>query len=220
MPPYTATLFDLDGTLTNPRLGITKSVRYALIRLGLEAPDLDALTKFIGPPLRDSFEQFYHLSRADAERAVAAYREYFEDVGIYENALLPGVAHLLRNLREADRLVILATSKPTIYSERILERFNVRSFFTHVVGSNLDGTMTDKAEIIAQILTLHAVPPATRCVMVGDREHDIIGARAHGMDSIGVTCGFGSDQELRSAGATYIAQSMTQVHNILLSDGG
>ncbi len=191
-----AVYFDLDGTLTDPKPGITNSIRYALERLGCEAPHDDALTWCIGPPLRESFVTL--VGETDADQAVAFYRERFAETGLYENALYPSVPDLL--VRLSDRPVFLATSKPRIFAQRILEHFGIARHFTQVFGSELDGRRTDKAELLAHALRETDIPPP-RSVMIGDREHDIRGAHANGMQGWGVLYGYGSQLELQKAGA-------------------
>lgn len=212
-------LLDLDGTLTDPQEGITRSIRYALARLGLPDRDPHSLRCFIGPPLLESMRERIGLCEADARRAVAAYREYFAERGLYENAVFPGIGELLGELAAAGRRLALATSKPAVYAERILEHFGLKHHFTVIAGSNLDGTRTAKPEVIAHALGLLgcAADPA-RVVMVGDREHDIFGARAHGLDCIGVSYGYGPEEELRAAGARWIAHSVEELRALLLGE--
>lgn len=200
-------LFDLDGTLTDPKIGITKSVAYALNSFGIQVSDLDELTKFIGPPLRDSFRKYYDFSDIEAEEAVAKYREYFSDKGIFENSLYDGIIEMLARLKVEGITMAIATSKPTVYAEKIAEHFGFREYFEAVIGSELDGTRSRKSEVISY--ALDAVDPDRKmsAVMIGDREHDIIGGRETGIDTIGVTWGYGSHIELEQAGATRIVDS-------------
>jgi phosphoglycolate phosphatase len=213
---YQLVLFDLDGTLTDPKPGITRSVAYALERMGIEVDDPDTLTPFIGPPLHQSFARYYGFDEAQARMAVALYREYFAETGLYENAVYPGIADLLERLHSRDRRLFVATSKPTIYARRILEHFELHGYFEQIVGSDLDLTRADKEQIIAEILATHEEAAREMAVMVGDREHDIIGARANQIDSIGVTYGYGSLAELRDAGATAIAASVDELAALLV----
>jgi phosphoglycolate phosphatase len=205
---YDLYLFDLDGTLTDPKIGITKSVRYALAGFGISVPSLDHLTKFIGPPLRDSFKIYYGFSDAEAEKAVSIYREYFSEYGIYENTVYPGVPEALDDLNEHSKTIILATSKPTVYAERILAHFGLNEYFTLVAGSELNGSRSLKSEVIKYALDIVDPQRTKSAVMIGDREHDIIGARKNGIDSVGVTYGYGSRQELEDAGATMIINAI------------
>ena len=200
---YQVILFDLDGTLTDPKVGITKSVQYALAKYNIQEPDLDKLIPFIGPPLAESFQEFYSLSPAQALTAVGYYREYFTQAGMYENAVYPGIKTMLAELIKAGRQLIIATSKPTVFSEQIVSHFDLAQYFTHIVGSNLDGSRIHKAEIIAYILT--ELPQISRenIVMVGDRKHDIIGAQQNGLASIAVSYGYATPAELEQAKPTF-----------------
>lgn len=197
-------LFDLDGTLTDPGAGITRSVQYALKKYGIEVDDLTGLYPFIGPPLKESFQKFFGFDQAEAREAVAAYREYFSERGIYENQLYQGVAEMLERLRSAGQTLLLATSKPTVYAEKILRHFKIDEYFQFISGSELDGSRTDKAEVIEQALEQSRVSDRTRAIMVGDREHDVIGAKKAGLAVIGVLYGYGDREELSRAGADFI----------------
>ena len=212
-------LFDLDGTLTDPKVGITKSVQHSLRSFGIDVPDCDELIKFIGPPLRDSYKLFYGFDDDGAEKAVAKYREYFAETGIFENTVYSGIDEMLSALRVQGKTLILATSKPAVYAVRILERFGLGEYFTFVSGSELDGRRSKKSEVIAYALENCHIPSVGRAVMVGDREHDITGARAHCMDSVGVTYGYGSAEELYAAGANFVTDSVAGLAAILYGGG-
>jgi phosphoglycolate phosphatase len=201
-------LFDLDGTLTDPRIGITRSVAFALARFGITVEDLDSLVPYIGPPLPESFMRFAGLSADDAWNAVLAYREYYTDTGIYENAMFPGVPAVLADLAARGWRLGVATSKPAVFAERILDHFGLRAAFEVVGGAELDGSRQDKAEVITHALALAGLDPSPDCVMIGDREHDIRGAKRTGLSSIGVTWGYGSTDELKSAGADVIVDEV------------
>lgn len=203
---YRTFLFDLDGTLTNPGLGITNSVMHALAKKGITVADRSELYRFIGPPLIESFEEFYGFSHADAVQALADYREYFSVKGLLENEVLPGAVKLLAALKGTGRKVVLATSKPELFARRILAHFDLLRFFDGVHGSTMDETRNKKADVIAWAL-VHT-PDLGRAVMVGDRHHDIEGARINGLDSIGVLCGYGDEAELRGAGATFVVPGL------------
>lgn len=214
-------LFDLDGTLTDPKIGITLSVQYALKHFGIEEPDLDKLEPFIGPPLRDSFIKFYGFTEEQAEEAVEKYRERFRDIGIFENKVYQGIPGLLKNLKAAGRKIAIASSKPTVFVERILKHFKLDRYFDVVVGSELDGSRGTKEEVVKEALDqLFAGKPVERAkvVMIGDRKFDIQGARAWFIPSIGVTYGYGSEAELKEAGADYVAGNVKQLEEILLGD--
>lgn len=213
---YRLILFDLDGTLTDPKPGITRAAQYALAQYDIPVADLDTLIPFIGPPLHHSFERYYGFDAEQTREAVGFYREYFAEIGLYENAVYPGIPRLLSQLQAAGRRLIVATSKPTVYAQRIVGHFQLAAYFTRIEGSNLDLTRTDKAQIIGAILGAYPDVARSEVVMVGDREHDIIGARAHDLDAIGVSYGYGSPAELRAAGATAIAGSVAELAALLL----
>lgn len=200
-------LFDLDGTLTDPMIGITSAVQYALKKFDIEVKYLKELTPFIGPPLRDSFMKFYGMNEEEAQKAIGYYREYFQPKGIYENKVYPGIKEMLVHLEEAGFDLALATTKPTVFAEEILRHFGLFEHFTLVVGSELDGRRSDKEEIITYIIR-RAQVANSEVIMVGDRNYDMIGAAACGVDSIGVLYGYGSEEELKEAGATYLVDSV------------
>ncbi|WP_425058828.1 5'-nucleotidase [Sporomusa carbonis] len=213
---YEVILFDLDGTLTDPKIGITKSVQYALEKFGIYEPDLDKLIPFIGPPLVESFREFYSLNTSEAHQAVAYYREYFTKSGMYENAVYSGIQELLSKLSCGNKQLIIATSKPTVFSEQIAQYFDIKKFFSLIVGSNLDGSRIHKTEIIAYILATIPQVSREKIVMVGDRKHDIIGAQNNGIDSIAVAYGYGTSAELQQANPTYIVSSVSELEQILI----
>ena len=206
--------FDLDGTLTDPKVGITNCIRYALERLGREAPPADELTWCIGPPLLQSFETMLG-DAAEAERALAFYRERFGDVGLFENEVYPGIPELLEACRVEGVRMFVATSKPAVYAERIIAHFGLSDFFEAVCGAELDGTRSDKTELLRWVLAEHGLD-AAGSVMIGDRKHDIVGARNNGMRTIGVTYGYGSREELEEAGADCIAGCPGHIADALL----
>lgn len=216
---YQYILFDLDGTLTDPKSGICTSVQYALSDAGITEENLDVLEPFIGPPLKDSFIEFYHMSEEQAVKAVIKYRERFEETGLYENEIYPGIADMLRTLKAAGMQMGIASSKPTVFVEKILLHFQVKEFFDIVVGSELDGTRGKKEEVVEEALK-QLIPSGKKdydkCVMIGDRRFDIEGAKAHQIDSIGVSYGYGGPEELRCAGATYIVTTVRELQNLLL----
>lgn len=199
---YNHILFDLDGTLTNPYLGITNSIIYSLEKLNIEAPDNEALIPFIGPPLQESYEVFYHLKDEKNLEAVQLYREYFSDKGMYENEVYPGIPLLLQALKSMDKKLYVATSKPTHFAHPILEHFKLDHYFEVIVGSELDGTRTNKAEIIQYVIDTHQLNK-DECLMIGDRKHDIIGAQKNHIDSVGVLYGYGDAEEIKNAQPTY-----------------
>lgn len=212
-------LFDLDGTLTDPKEGICTCVQYALASFGIEEPDLDKLEPFIGPPLKDSFMNFYHMDETQAEAAIEKYRERFRDTGIFENKLYEGIPEMLRVLNAKGMYLAVASSKPTVFVRRILEHFKIEKYFRTVVGSELDGTRTDKAEVVSEALRqLFGDKPVdtSRVYMIGDRRFDVEGAHAFGLEAVGVTYGYGSMEELREAKADYIVRSVEELKRFLL----
>lgn len=210
-------LFDLDGTLTNPQEGITKCVQHALRSFGIEEPDLEKLIPFIGPPLIQSFMEFYNMSEEDARKAVAVYRERFSTVGLFENFPYPGIADMLAELKAQGKILAVASSKPTIYVRRILEKFELAPYFDVVEGSNLDGTRVDKKEVIAEVLSQLDNPSADDLLMIGDRKFDVIGARETGFGCVGVRFGFAAPDELEQSGAVYIADTVQDLHRYLIN---
>lgn len=204
-------LFDLDGTLTDPKVGITKSVQYALKSFGVETDDLDELEKFIGPPLLESFIEYCGFSEKDAFAAIEKYRERFSTVGIYENLLYGGVDDMLKSLTDDGKAVLLATSKPAVFAETILKHFGIREYFSFVAGSELDGRRTKKSEVIMYALDSMNITDLQACVMIGDRMHDIVGAREAGIESVGVLYGYGGREELESAGAGSIVATVGEL---------
>lgn len=208
-------LFDLDGTLTDPGEGITNSVAYALRCFGIEPPPRQQLYCFIGPPLVDSFRRFYGFSDTDAHRAVDCYREYYRDRGIFENVLYDGMDTLLHTLCEAGYQILLATSKPEPFAVQILEHFHLLSCFYRIAGALMDESRTGKADVIAHALAISGCK-SDQCVMIGDREYDILGAKAHNMPAIGVLYGYGSREELHAAGATQLVETVADLQHLLL----
>jgi phosphoglycolate phosphatase len=209
---YSNILFDLDGTLTDPGIGITKSVQFALNKLGIAEEDLSKLEKFIGPPLQESFKQYYSLTDDRAWEAVEYYREYFKARGLYENEIYEGIEQLLQLLKKQGRSLYVATSKPTVFAEEIVSHFHLVHYFDRVHGSELDGTRSDKGELIRHVMETNGLP-LTSAVMIGDRKHDIIGAVKNQIHSIGVGYGFGSREELIAQRPTFYyntVQELTQ----------
>lgn len=217
---YQKILFDLDGTLTDPKEGICKSVQYALSAFGIEEPDIDKLTPFIGPPLKNSFMEFYQMSDEQAEEAVAKYRERFSVTGLYENEVYVGIPQMLAKLQEKGYRLAIASSKPTVYVKQILEHFLMDSYFDVIMGSELDGRRVNKDDVIRDVLAElfgeESVRPA-QVVMVGDRKFDVEGAQAFDMDCIGVDYGYAEAGELVQAGATHVVATVADLEELLLS---
>lgn len=201
---FNSYLFDLDGTLAESHEGITNSVAYALEKFGISVVDRSELKKFIGPPLNGSFSRFYGLSEDDALKAVGYYREYFADKGIFECRVYDGIYDVLDELTTLKKRLIIATSKPEIYTLRILDRFNLAGYFQFVAAATLDFTRVKKADIVAYALGKGGVKDLSRAVMIGDRKHDISGAKVNQIKSAGVLYGYGDKAELEEAGADYI----------------
>ncbi|KMJ57245.1 5'-nucleotidase [Bacillus sp. LL01] len=216
MEKYKIILFDLDGTLSDPKEGITKSVQYALEKMAIAEPDTDKLECFIGPPLQVSFAEYYGFDEMKSKSAIDLYRDRFREKGMFENVLYPNISLLLAALKESGYLLVVATSKPTVFAEQIIKYFNIEQYFQLIVGSNLDGTRSSKTEIIQYILDKYTNYKHSDFIMIGDRKHDIIGAKNTGIDSIGVTYGYGSLDEIRDAEPTYIAKSVDQLMDILV----
>lgn len=208
--------FDLDGTLTDPFEGITRSVEYALNRYGISVDDRRTLAPFIGPPLADSFIKYYGFSREMAFEAIDIYRERFRDVGLFENEVYAGVPEMLDTIRKAGSKIVLATSKPRIFAQRILDHFDLTKYFDFVDGSELDGTRVNKDEVIAHALDMLNCDK-NEVVMIGDRLHDIHGAKINGLKSIGVLWGYGSREELADAGADMIAETINGLTILLMN---
>ncbi len=192
-------LIDLDGTLTDPKLGIHTSIRYAMDKLGRPlAPELD-IDWTIGPPLKASLMKLLDTEDHDlGEQALLAYRERFSVIGLFENEVYPTVAETLEALKQRDYQLFVATAKPTVYAKRILEHFQLAEFFNEIYGSELTGERTNKGELIEYIVQQEALKPA-HCLMIGDREYDILGARKNGIEAIAVEYGYGSQAELDQA---------------------
>jgi phosphoglycolate phosphatase len=209
MPTEPAIFFDLDGTLTDPKPGITGSIQYALAKLDRPVPSQDELTWCIGPPLRASFVSLLG-SDEFADRAVALYRERFGDVGLFENSVYPGIEQVLTELWQRPRRMFVATSKPHVFATRIIAHFGLAGCFDHVFGSELDGTRVDKADLLAYAIKQTGVDPA-QAMMIGDRRHDVIGAKRNGIRAVGVTYGYGSREELIDAGASCLCASPREV---------
>ncbi|EMB66346.1 HAD family hydrolase [Streptococcus mutans] len=213
---YQTILFDLDGTLTNPALGITNSLAYALEKFNIEVTDKKELYRFIGPPLQDSFENFYHFSKEDSLKAVDFYRDYFRHKGLYENEVYQGIPDLLERLKAQGKKLLVATSKPEEFARQILKHFELFDYFDLVAGASMDGSRRLKGDVIAHALTSAQVSDLSATIMIGDREHDIIGAKKNGLDAIGVLYGFGSQEELEKAGAKFIVETVENLRKILL----
>ncbi|MDO4459286.1 MAG: HAD family hydrolase [Clostridia bacterium] len=213
---YKYILFDLDGTLTDPGVGITNSVAYALHHYGIENTDRTELYKFIGPPLKDSFMEFYGFPEDKAYEAIDVYREYFRSKGIYENELYDGIADMLTKIKESDRKIALATSKPQEFAEIIIDYFNLREYFDFIAGATMDEqTRIRKSQVIEWVLENMEIEDKAEVLMVGDRMHDIEGAKENSLSSCGVLYGYGDREELEAAGADYIVSSPQEILTVI-----
>ena len=217
MKKYTTVLFDLDGTLTDPGEGIVNSVLYALNKYGIKVDDKKSLCKFIGPPLLVSFSTYYGFSEEKSREAIAFYREYYKDKGINECKLFDGIRELLESLKDAGYKVALATSKPELFAHIVLQNYDIHKYFDFIGGATIDEkTRYTKEHVIEYVLSNIEEKDRSKIVMIGDRCFDINGAKAYNLDSIGVTFGYGSYNELKEANATYIVNTPKEIENILL----
>lgn len=212
---YTHLFFDLDGTLTESGEGITNCVKYALEKFGIKENNIENLKKFIGPPLVDSFMNFYGFSETKAREAMKIYRERFGTIGLFENAVYKGIPEVLQKLKDSGKKLYVATSKPEIYVPRILEHFDLAKYFEFAGGSDIEETRSNKALVIDFVIKQnHLENEKSNIVMIGDRKHDLIGAKQNGLDSIGVLWGYGNREELTEYGATQIIESVEDLLSI------
>lgn len=213
---YQTLLFDLDGTLTDPAQGITNSFIYALKYFGIEIPSYEKLCTYIGPPLPETFKIEYGFDEEKTKLAVKKYREYFADKGLFENAVYPGIPEVLTELKKRGKNLLVATSKPEEYSIKILEHFNLAKYFDFICGCLMDETRSTKSEVIEYALQQVKISPENKntVLMIGDRKHDIIGAKQNNIKSCGVLFGYGSEKELKEAGADYLISSPAELLNI------
>lgn len=212
---YHTILFDLDGTLTDSGPGITNSVAYALKKWDIIENDINILKKFVGPPLDASFAKYYGFSKEKCVQAIQYYREYYLTKGIYENQVYDGMEELLKWLRDTGRRAIVATSKPEPSAIHVLEYFHMDSYFDIIAGATMDGSRVEKSDVIRYALDRAGIRDLSGVVMVGDRENDIQGAKANGLDSIGVLYGYGSREELEEAGAMQIAETVEDLRRCI-----
>ena len=212
---YKYIFFDLDGTLTDPGIGITNAVMNALTKFNIDLPPREELYKFIGPPLRESFSKYYGLSAEEAEMAVVYYREYYSVTGLLENKVYPGIPELLGKLKSEEYKIVLATSKPDKFSIKILEYFDLIKFFDFTACATFDATRSSKASVIRYALDELKIEDTSEVLMVGDRFHDVEGARECGIDTIAVTYGYGDREEHLADGARFIADSVGEIYDII-----
>lgn len=214
-------LFDLDGTLTDPGEGITKSIQYSLSAMGIEEQNLSKLTAFIGPPLRESFVNFYGVTEEEAEQCVEKYRERYTPIGIFENKIYFGIEDMLKECKAAGKKLAVASSKPTIMVNRVLEHFKIIQYFDIIVGSELNGIRSKKEEVVEEVLRLIQLDNSKevskeQIVMIGDRKFDIEGAKAFHLASVGVRYGYEEEGELEAAGADYLVDTVAELKDILM----
>ena len=211
---YKYYLFDLDGTLTDPGIGITNSVMYALEKFGIHVSNREELYPFIGPPLVDSFKKYFGFDDKQALLAVDYYREYFRAGGIFENEVYEGIPEMLRELKNRNAIVALATSKPYEFAVQILDHFDLHQYFDYVGAATMDGSISRKADVIRHLLDSFEGLDKASVLMVGDRDQDVEGAKANGIRCAGVLWGYGSKEELLSAGADCLASVPEDLLNI------
>lgn len=206
--------FDLDGTLTDPAQGITNSFVHALKYFGIEIPSYETLCTFIGPPLPETFKTQFGFDEQKVAEGVKKYREYFATKGLLENSVYPGIPELLAGLKAAGKKLVVATSKPEEYSIRIIEHFGLTQYFENVCGSLMDESRSKKDEVIAYAIERNHISDKSKILMIGDRKHDILGAKKIGLKSCGVLFGYGSLEELEEAGADFISQNVSRLDKI------
>lgn len=205
--------FDLDGTLTDPEVGITKSVAYALDRFGIYVADISVLKVFIGPPLTNSFEYYFDFTKEQADEAVQVYREYFSEYGIFENEVYDGIPELLSKLKDQGKKLCLATSKPEKFAREILEHFDLDKYFDVICGNTMEETRSEKIDVIEHIFEMHPEFNREETVMIGDRCYDIKASKQAGIKSIGVQYGFAEEKELDDA--DYLASDVSSLASLL-----
>ena len=203
-------LFDLDGTLTDPFLGITKSVAYSLKSFGIEVDSLESLKKFIGPPLDVSFHEYYGMDEQQCQKAVEKYREYFKEKGIFENAVYDGMIPFLEGLIHDGYQLYVCTSKPTVFAKQIIEHYHLDPYFKGIYGSELDGTRKNKRDVISYCIECEQLDYSD-CIMIGDRKHDVIGAHENDIPCIGVLYGYGDMEEFKSCNCDYVVKDLIEL---------
>ena len=210
-------LFDLDGTLTDSAPGIINSLMYAFEKLDFKVESREELRAFIGPPLTDMMMEKYGFSFEKATQGLNFYREYFREKGIFENSVYDGIPNVLSALQSKGYKLLLATSKPEEFAKRIMDRFNLAKYFDFIGGSDMAGTRGSKSAVIEYVMANCGITDASKCIMVGDREQDVVGAGKFGIETVGVLYGYGSREELENAGAAYIAENVDELYKILIN---
>ena len=216
MSKYKYILWDFDGTISDSAIGIVNSVSYALERIGTPLPAPEVLRKFVGPPLAEGFTRYVGFTPEVTEKAVVLFRKYFEEKGILENEMYPGIPELLCKLRDAGYVNIIATSKPEPFARKIIERYGITDLFKYIAGSTYEETRTKKEEVIAYALESCGISDKSQVVMVGDRSYDALGAAANGIDCIGVLYGYGDREEFEEAGVVAVAETLDELEKLFL----
>lgn len=214
---YNVCIFDLDGTLTDPFEGLVKGIEYAMKKHNL-GNELENPGKFIGPPLHDSFKKAFELTDEKTDEVVATFREYYGEMGLYENAVYLGIIQLIQTLKDKKIKLAVATSKPDKFAKLVLKHFDISKYFDYIIGDEMDGSLSrgGKEKLVRAALETLDPKREKTAVMIGDRHHDILGAKAVGIDSIGVLWGYGSREEFETAGATYVVKDTNELHNVLV----
>ena len=215
MKKYDIIAFDLDGTLTDPKEGLTRGFEYALRKMGVEYGSREQLSRFIGPPLLSEFMKVYSMSEDDASETVRLFREYFSVYGWWDNRLYDGVPEMLESLKNLGYKIVLATSKPEIFAKKIVALFGIDKYFDFVGGASLDLSRAEKSQVLSYALSSVGMTDPKRAILVGDRIYDAEGAKICAIDSLGVLYGHGSEEEIRNAGFTYIAQGVSDIVDII-----
>ncbi len=213
---YKTIIFDLDGTISDPKVGLVNSIIYSCKKFGITEYDINEFSSFIGPPLHISYQKRFNLSNDDANLIVKYYREYYEEKGKFENKLYNGITELLHKLYISNKTLAIATSKPTHFTKQILSHFSIDKYFKVIVGSNLDNTMSDKSEIIAEVLSQLNPSSLEETIMIGDRYFDIIGAHSNNIKCISVLYGYGSRTEFEKYSTDYILENVEQLNDFLI----
>lgn len=214
---YQYLFFDLDGTLTDPGVGITNSIIYSLNKFGIEIEDRTKLYPFIGPPLMESYAKYFGFDEEKGKQAVAYYREYFAKTGLFENEVYPGMVEFLEKCKKSGLKLILATSKPEHFAIQIMEHFGLDKYFDCMCGSTLDGRISTKADVIREALRRNEISDMKNVLMIGDRQHDILGAAEFGIECAGVLWGYGSRDEFLENHAKYIVKDYTELEAVIYS---
>tara|TARA_Y100000739_G_C20554524_1_gene439921 strand:+ start:273 stop:917 length:645 start_codon:yes stop_codon:yes gene_type:complete len=204
-------LFDLDGTLTDSSKGIVNSILYALDKMGVKEEDSGRLRSYVGPSLNETFRNNYFSNDKDCQQAIKLYREYYAKKGIFENTLYKDILQVLKTITDSGGVIALATAKPSYFAKIIINHFGINNYFNSIVGSHLRGTRTDKNDIIFEVLDQLGFPDSKDVYMVGDRKYDVLGGKSHGLKTIGVEYGYGTDGELLKASPDFIIQSPIQI---------